>query len=66
MEDVAFIYANVQEIWFACVCCMVTLVLVGTCEMKIDVSLCDFCKDDCTHSNLLALTFLWICHTNFT
>ena len=45
MEDVAFICANVQEIWFACVCCMVTLVLAGMCEMKIDVSSYDFCKD---------------------
>ena len=43
MEDVAFISASVQEIWFAFICCIVTLLIQGTCEIKIGVY--DFCKD---------------------
>ena len=38
MQDIASVCANAQQIWFACVCCIVTLVLVGSCEMRIDVS----------------------------
>ena len=45
MQDVVFVSANVQQSKFACVCCIVTLILVGTCEMKIDLSLYNFCKD---------------------
>ena len=44
---------------------VVTLVLVGTCEIKIDISSCGFCKDMILLSNLLVLTFLCICHTNY-
>ena len=59
MEDIAVICANVQEIWFACVCCMVTLVLVGTYEMKIDVSLYDFFKD------MILLIVIYWCYNIF-
>ena len=60
--NITFICANVPQIWFP----VFALVLVGTCDMKIDVSLYDFCKDMILLIVIYCnIKFLCICKTNY-
>ena len=46
----------VQQSWFHC-CSHITLVCVDTHVLKLNISLCEFCKDDSTPGSLLAKHF---------